>query len=93
MLKDSPLPRLLECGCSSPAAVNNAEAFLPDDGRVVFCSDFCEALEGSEWPYSGYGMASVQVSGLGAPIFNGRNQYFPKKVRNMGFVYYGIGKP
>jgi len=39
---------LLECGCSSPAAVNNAEAFLPDDGRVVFCSDFCEALEGSD---------------------------------------------
>lgn len=97
---------LLEGGAKirayDPAAINNAKVLLPDDGRVVFCDDFYEALEGAdglilatEWPqFRRPDWDRIKkLLGAGAPIFDGRNQYSPQKVRSLGFVYYGIGRP
>ena len=100
------IPALVEKGARirayDPVATENAKHALnlPQDA-VLYCADNYEALEGAdalllltEWPLFRKPDFARMKEVLKTPlIFDGRNQYTPKKVRAMGFDYHCIGRP
>lgn len=88
-----------------PAAMDVARELLPvaslSSGQVIFVTEQYEAVEAvdalllvTEWKLFCYPDFSILKSKMRAPvIFDGRNQYDPSHVKNMGFFYEGIGRP
>lgn len=106
-LRESPavavIQRVLELGATvcayDPVAMDAARRVFGD--RLKFATNNYEALEGAdalllltEWNLfrnpDFHRMAGLMKSPV---IFDGRNQYNPKEMQAMGFIYYGIGRP
>ncbi len=93
---------LLEHGAQvkayDPVAVENAKKIFGD--KIEYSQDQYEALidsdglllvtEWNEFRFINYKVASRLMRNK--VIFDGRNIYEPKEVREKGFVYYGIGR-
>ncbi len=87
-----------------PVAMNEAKkefsAGYFHDEMLVFSSNQYEALEGAdamvlvtEWKsFRQPDFELMKKNMNGHAIFDGRNQYQSVDIRNMGFVYYGIGR-
>lgn len=84
-----------------PVAMNEAKRILGNLEGFILCSDEYEALKGAdamllitEWRQFRYpDFKRIRAELKEAVIFDGRNQYEPKALREMGFTYYGIGRP
>ena len=87
-----------------PVAAENArKAMQPtwtESRQLIFCSDQYEAIEASdalllmtEWKQFRNPDFTVLKRKLRSPvIFDGRNQYQPDEMTDLGFEYYGIGR-
>jgi len=83
-----------------PVAMENAKRHIKNLDRVVFCKDEYEAAQGSdaialltEWKQFRFAdMKKVIHSMEGDAFFDGRNQYSPREMGEMGFDYYPIGQ-
>lgn len=94
---------LLEHGAKvkayDPVAIENAKKIFGD--KIEYTQDQYEALidsdglllvtEWNEFRFINYKVASRLMRNK--VIFDGRNIYEPREVREKGFVYYGIGRP
>ncbi|MBS0629040.1 MAG: UDP-glucose/GDP-mannose dehydrogenase family protein [Verrucomicrobia bacterium] len=88
---------LIELGANvkafDPAAMQNAKALFP---TIQFCADAYEAAEHSdaillitEWEH----FKRIDFSKIKChTLFDGRNQYDPVEMENLGFDYFSIGK-
>jgi UDPglucose 6-dehydrogenase len=88
-----------------PAAMDAARACLPPawfgSRRLVLAEHQYEALSGTdalalvtEWKPFRYPDYAVMKRAMKRPvIFDGRNQYDPCELRELGFEYFGIGRP
>ena len=95
---------LLERGASvrafDPVAMENAARIFGDLEGLEYGEDPYDILEGAhglllltEWPEFRSPDFERMKELLKTPlIFDGRNQYDPGKIRDLGFVYYGIGR-
>ncbi len=96
---------LLELGATikayDPVAMNEAKRILGNRAGFTLCENEYHALEGSdamllitEWHQFRYpDFPRMRELMKQAVIFDGRNQYNPASVRNLGFCYYAIGRP
>jgi UDPglucose 6-dehydrogenase len=96
------LSRLLELGAElcvhDPAATESARSVFGD--RIEYASNNYESLEGAqalllltEWNAYRNPDFPRMKSLLKEPIiFDGRNVYNPKEMKDLGFIYYGIGR-
>jgi len=87
-----------------PAAMEVARRDLPrswlDAGQLRLVEHQYEALVGvnalvlvTEWkPFRHPDFTRMKAEMKTAVVFDGRNQYDPKALRDAGFVYYGIGR-
>jgi len=80
-----------------PAAMENAKRIL---GDITYCASPYEVAEGSdalivvtEWnEFKQLDMARVKASMRQPVLIDGRNIYDPKRMRELGFIYRGIGR-
>lgn len=98
------IPWLLEKGASvrayDPVGQENAKAELPNTEDIVYCDDNYQALENAdalilltEWlPFRRPEFDRMKDLMGEHVIFDGRNQYRPDRMADLGFVYYGIGR-
>lgn len=83
-----------------PIATEEARRILGDNPALSLCEDEYSALENchglllvTEWRQFRYpDFKRIKEALLEPVIFDGRNQYDPQRVREMGFSYYGIGR-
>ena len=84
-----------------PEAMDNAkEIYFKDVNNIHYCNNKYDALDGScglilitEWPEFRSPDFDIIKSKLKYPvIFDGRNQFSEKKMKQLGFEYYQIGK-
>ncbi len=83
-----------------PVAMDNTKPLFDDDPNVCFADDEYNALEGAdalvlvtEWPQFRKPDWERVKELLAAPVvFDGRNQYDPGKMKQMGFEYFGVGR-
>ena len=87
-----------------PAAMGVAKRELPrgwfDSGQLRLVEHQYEALVGAdalvlvtEWkPFRHPDFTRMKADMKTAVVFDGRNQYDPKSLREAGFTYYGIGR-
>lgn len=95
---------LLEAGASlrlhDPVARKTFSDQLPPSDRVSYFDDNCEAVEGAdalllvtEWPvYRRPDFRRLKKLMRGNAIFDGRNQWDPDTLTDLGFAYAGIGR-
>ncbi len=84
-----------------PVAMDEARRIFGDTAGLTLCSSEYEALPNAdamllitEWRQFRYPDFNRIKALLKNPvIFDGRNQYEPDSVREMGFSYYAIGRP
>jgi UDPglucose 6-dehydrogenase len=84
-----------------PEAMKEAKKILPETDSVKYCENAYKALEAvdalilvTEWGSFREPDFEKMKKLMAAPvIFDGRNLYNPKFVRNFGFTYYSIGRP
>lgn len=84
-----------------PVAIPTAEKIYQDESRIRFTKDEYEALEGAdvmllitEWHIFRYPDWERVMELLRHPlILDGRNQYEPKPMQELGFEYHAIGRP
>ena len=84
-----------------PVAMQEAKRIFGNLEGLSLCGDEYEALKGAdamllitEWRQFRYpDFKRIKAELKEAVIFDGRNQYEPKALREMGFTYYGIGRP
>lgn len=84
-----------------PVAMTEAERIFAGNDKIQLCEDEYSALEGAdamllitEWRQFRYPDFKRIATKLKNPvIFDGRNQYEPKALREAGFSYYAIGRP
>ncbi len=82
-----------------PIAVENARRMIGDE-RIEYVKNNYDALKGvdallllTEWHHFRKPDFDKMKSLMKAPvIFDGRNQYEPEKMKEMGFSYYSIGR-
>lgn len=83
-----------------PEAADKAKE-LPVAEKIKICDSPGEATEGAEaliiateWPkFASVDFASIREKMLSPLIFDGRNLLDPQKMAQLGFEYYGIGRP
>ncbi|HEX7044429.1 MAG TPA: UDP-glucose/GDP-mannose dehydrogenase family protein [Burkholderiales bacterium] len=87
-----------------PAAAGVARRELPrewfDSGRLTLAAHQYDAVRGAdalvlvtEWkPFRHPDFTRIKADMKRAVVFDGRNQYDPKALRDAGFVYFGIGR-
>lgn len=81
-----------------PQALDSARAVLGD--RVTYCDDCYDAVDGADvllvatdWrEYRSPDFQRIRASLSDPAIFDGRNIFLPKRLRDKGFKYYGIGR-
>lgn len=84
-----------------PVAMPEARKVLGDNPAITLCANEYEALMDAdamllitEWRQFRYPDFSRMKSMMKQPvIYDGRNQYDPRQVRELGFSYYAIGRP
>ncbi len=84
-----------------PIALQEARRILGANERLTLCDDEYSTLHGAdamllitEWRQFRYPDFPRMKELLKTPvIFDGRNQYDPVQVRELGFSYYGVGRP
>ncbi len=84
-----------------PEAIKEAKKILPETSSITYCENAYKALEAAdalilvtEWGSFREPDFEKMKKIMTAPvIFDGRNLYNPKFVRNYGFTYYSIGRP
>lgn len=82
-----------------PVAQENAMKLLNGVGNLVWCRDEYEAATGAdaivlvtEWKQFRFlDFSRILSSMRGRAFFDGRNQYNPEEMANLGFDYFGIG--
>ncbi|MCB5251592.1 MAG: UDP-glucose/GDP-mannose dehydrogenase family protein [Candidatus Cloacimonadaceae bacterium] len=96
---------LLEAGAKikayDPVAMDTARIVFDDRAGLTLCASEYDALNESdamllitEWRQFRYPDFKRMKKLMKQPvIFDGRNQYDPLQVRELGFTYYGIGRP
>ncbi len=83
-----------------PVAMDEARRIFGDQPALTFCQDEYEAAQGSdalllvtEWHQFRYpDFARIKANLKQPVVFDGRNLYDPKHLKEMGFVYHGIGR-
>jgi len=106
-MRESPsiviIKELIESGARirafDPAAMEEAKKVLGTDS-IEYCQNQYEALDGTdaliivtEWNIFRNPDFNDMLARLKNPIiFDGRNMYNPKEIRNIGFEYYSIGR-
>lgn len=83
-----------------PIAMDEARRIFGEQANLSYCMDEYETLEGSdamllitEWrQFRDPDFARMMELMRRPVIFDGRNQYDPRFLREMGFDYYGIGR-
>jgi UDPglucose 6-dehydrogenase len=83
-----------------PVAMDEAKKVLGDNPEISYAAENYEALKGAdalllitEWNQFRYPDFPAIKELLKEPvIFDGRNQYDPQEMRELGFTYYGIGR-
>lgn len=95
---------LLKAGASirayDPAAIEEAKRIFKNRKKIVFIEDNYEVLRDAdalllitEWHQFRYPDFDRMKELMNNPlIFDGRNQYDPRKMKEMGFLYYSIGR-
>jgi UDPglucose 6-dehydrogenase len=86
---------------TDPVAMENAAVILKGNERVSFLADEYEAVSGvdalllvTEWgTFRAPSFSRLATAMKQKVIFDGRNIWQPAKLREMGFEYYGIGRP
>ncbi len=89
------------CRAYDPVAMEEARRVLGNPANLTYCGDEYEALQGAdalllitEWHQFRYPDFAKIKANLAAPvIFDGRNQYDPQQMRELGFSYQSIGRP
>ncbi|NQV18367.1 MAG: UDP-glucose/GDP-mannose dehydrogenase family protein [Armatimonadetes bacterium] len=95
---------LIEAGAKiqayDPVAMDEANRMFGDNTEIQYTHGNYDALKGAdalllitEWNQFRYPDFAKVKNLLNNPIiFDGRNQYNPKEMKELGFVYYGIGR-
>jgi UDPglucose 6-dehydrogenase len=94
------LARGAEVVAYDPAAIGQAQALYRDDARVSFATSTLGGLAGAdalviitEWKEFRSPDFDAMRRLLKAPVlFDGRNLYDPKRMRELGFEYFAIGR-
>ncbi|MCD8480935.1 MAG: UDP-glucose/GDP-mannose dehydrogenase family protein [Candidatus Cloacimonetes bacterium] len=84
-----------------PVAMHEAQRLLGDNTALSLCEDEYSTLKDcdamlliTEWRQFRYPDFPRMRELMKTPvIFDGRNQYDPQQVRELGFSYYGVGRP
>ena len=99
------IERLLSAGARvqayDPQAAKNAELVLGPRDRIVYTDAPIDALDGAdalvlvtEWDeFRDQDVTRMRDAMKTPVIFDGRNLYDPKRMREQGMVYYSIGRP
>ncbi len=99
------IAELLERGATvaayDPVAMHEAGRIFAGESRVKFADSPMAALEGAdalvivtEWKeFRSPDFAAIKSKLRQPAIFDGRNLYDPRMVRNLGFDYFPIGRP
>lgn len=83
-----------------PVAMQEASRLLGANKSLSLCEDEYSALKGcdamlliTEWRQFRYpDFVKIKELLKTSVIFDGRNQYDPQQVRELGFIYYGVGR-
>lgn len=105
-MRDAPSICIIKTLCSQralivaydPKAMENAKHLLPKD--VTFAQSAYEAAEGAdavvvltEWnEFRQLDLVQLAKRLRNLVLFDGRNIYEPSRVKQLGFVYYGVGR-
>jgi UDPglucose 6-dehydrogenase len=84
-----------------PVAMHEAKRILQDNAGVSFAENLMAALDGAdalaivtEWKeFRSPDFAAIKAKLKQPAIFDGRNLYDPRLVRDLGFDYFPIGRP
>jgi UDPglucose 6-dehydrogenase len=84
-----------------PVAMHEAGRIFEGEARVSFAANPMAALEGAdalaivtEWKeFRSPDFAAIKTRLKQPAIFDGRNLYDPRMVRNLGFEYFPVGRP
>ena len=100
------IARLLDEGAKlqlhDPQAIESMKQIIPEEsGRIQYCESAYAAATGAhallvvtEWEeYRTLDLSRVKAVMQGSIIMDGRNIFDPNEVRQLGFEYYGIGRP
>lgn len=95
---------LIEAGATvqayDPVAMDEANRIFGDNPKIKYTHGNYDALKGAdalllitEWNQFRYPDFKKMKNHLKQPIiFDGRNQYSPQELKDIGFVYYGVGR-
>ena len=83
-----------------PVAMEEAKHYLGDNPAITYCADQYDAIKNAdalllitEWHQFRYPDFDRIKAELKQPVlFDGRNQYKPSQLREMGFTYFSIGR-
>ena len=83
-----------------PVAMSKARHCFPNETRLSYAKSQTDALEGAdaliivtEWKeFRSPDFVAIKAKLKSAVIFDGRNLYEPKAVRDLGFEYFAIGR-
>jgi len=96
--------QLLESGCRvrlyDPIAMEKAKDLIGDHPEIYWCADEKEVALGAhalvlvtEWKqFRLLNLTELLGNMIGHAFFDGRNQYSPQKMKELGFDYFSIGK-
>jgi len=99
------IPRLLNEGASlqlyDPKAMENTKKVIPPSDQVFYTSSAYEAAKGAhaitiitEWDeFKNVNLQEIKKLMITPIIIDGRNIFDPKKVRELGFLYFSMGRP
>jgi UDPglucose 6-dehydrogenase len=102
-IKDT--PRLLNEGALlqiyDPKAMENTKKVIPPSDQVFYASSAYEAAKGThaiaiitEWDeFKNVNLQEIKKLMITPIIVDGRNIFEPKKVRELGFLYFSMGRP
>lgn len=106
-MRDAPSLTIVESLLASGATIKAFDPVASDaaarifENRVMLCEDMYEAAEDAsgvllvtEWnEFRRPDFERLKTSMKAPVLFDGRNIWNPQSVRNLGFTYFGIGRP
>ena len=99
------IPKLLNEGALlqlyDPKAMENAKKVIPPSDQVFYASSAYAAVKGAhaiaiitEWDeFKNVNLQEIKKLMITPIIVDGRNIFEPKKVRELGFLYFSMGRP
>lgn len=99
------IPKLLNEGALlqlyDPKAMENAKKVIPPSDQVFYASSAYAAVKGAhaiaiitEWDeFKNVNLQEIKKLMITPIIVDGRNIFDPKKVRELGFLYFSMGRP